>query len=89
MISGYSPQENWTPDKREPFFQALEEEIIKAELAGKSTIIEADFNSKLGTEFIPKDPNPQSENNDKVLANIIKRQKLTVVNGLMQRGIQK
>ena len=84
VISGYGPQENWTSDNREPFFQALEEEIIKSELAGKSTIIEADFNSKLGTEFIPKDPNPQSENNGKVLANIIKRQKLTVANGLVQ-----
>ena len=81
IISGYGPQENWTPENREPFFQALEEEIVKAELAGKSMIIEADFNSKLGPEFIPNDPHPQSENNGKLLASIIKRQKLTVVNG--------
>ena len=82
VISGYGPQENWTPEKREPFFQALEEEIIKAELAGKSVLVEADFNSKLGKTFIPKDPHPQSENG-KLLANIITRQKLTVANGLV------
>ena len=82
VISGYGPQENWTPEKREPFFQALEEEIIKAELAGKSVIVEADFNSKLGKHFIPNDPHPQSENG-KLLANIIRRQKLTVANGLV------
>ena len=30
VISGYGPQENWPPAQREPFFRALEEEIIKA-----------------------------------------------------------
>ena len=62
VISGYGPQENWQQKDRKPFFEALEEEVIKAELAGKSVIVEADFNSKLGREFIPNDPNPQSEN---------------------------
>ena len=81
IISGYGPQETWIDDERLPFFQALEEEIVKAELAGKSLIIEADFNSKLGPEFIPNDPHQQSEKNGKLLANIIRRQKLTVANG--------
>ena len=84
LMSGYGPQEYWTPQERLPFFNALEEEIIKAELAGKSVIIEADFNSKLGKEFIPKDPHEQSENNGKVLAEIIKRQRLTVANSLVK-----
>ena len=81
IISGYGPQESWSPDQREPFFQALEEEIIKADLAGKSLIIEADFNSKLGVQFIPKDPHIQDKNG-KLLADIILRQKLCVANGL-------
>ena len=46
VISGYGPQENWKECDKTPFFEALEEEVIKAELAGKSVIIEADFNSK-------------------------------------------
>ena len=80
LISGYGQQETWTPKERLPFFEALEEEIIKAELAGKSVIIEADFNSKLGKEFIPTDPHDISPNG-KILAGIIQRQKLTVLNG--------
>ena len=81
VISGYGPQENWSPIQREPFFHALEEEIVKAEIEGKSIIIEAEFNSKLGKEFIPNDPHPQDKNG-KLLADIIKRQKLTVANVL-------
>ena len=59
IISGYAPQENWPLAQREPFFRALEEEIIKAELAGNSVVIEADFHSKLGKEYIPKDLHTQ------------------------------
>ena len=80
VISGWGPQETWTPAERAPFFQGLEQEIIKAELAGKSLIIEADFNSKLGKEFVPNDPHEQSPNGT-TLANIIKRQNLVVLNG--------
>ena len=72
VISGHGPQESWSPDQREPFFQALEEEVIKADLAGKSVIIEADFNSKLGKEHIPNDPHEQDKNG-KLLAEIICR----------------
>ena len=82
VISGYGPQDSWTPQQREPFFQSLEEEIVKSNLAGKSIVIEADFNSKLGKEYIPNDPHPQ-DRNGKLLSDIIKRQKLTVANGLM------
>ena len=82
VMSGYGPQESWTPMDREPFFQVLEEEIVKANLAGKSIFIEADFNSKLGKEFIPNDPHPQ-DRNGKLLSEIIKRNNLTVANGLV------
>ena len=51
IMSGYGPQESWSTEQKEPFFQALEEEIIKTDLAGKSVVIEADFNSKLGAEL--------------------------------------
>ena len=84
IITGYGPQETWTPEERNPFFNALEQEIVKAEMAGKSIIIESDFNSKLGKEFIPNDPNHQTPNNGKTLAGIIKRQNLVVLNGQME-----
>ena len=40
IISGYGPQESWSESERMPFFIALETEIAKAELQGKSLIIE-------------------------------------------------
>ena len=82
VISGYGPQESWTEQQKEPFFRSLEEEIVKANLAGKSVLIEADFNSKLGREYIPDDPH-QQDRNGKLLSEIIKRQKLIVANGLV------
>ena len=63
VISGYGPQENWPEDKRRPFFVALETEVEKANLAGKSTIIELDANAKLGKQkYIPNDPHEISPN---------------------------
>ena len=50
MITGCGPQENWEESRRVSFFIALEAEIVKAELAGTSVIIEMDANAKLGQE---------------------------------------
>ena len=63
IITGYGPQETWPENERMPFFQALEKEIIKAELNGKSMFIEMDSNSKLGPEIISHDymNNPRME----------------------------
>ena len=80
VISGYGPQENWPEDKRMPFFLALETEIEKAVLARKSVLVESDANSKLGPEFIPRDPHKMSPNGA-ILASIVERQNLIVVNG--------
>ena len=81
IISGYGPQECWPVEERLPFFHALEEEITKAGLAGKSIIVSFDANSKLGPEWIPNDRHKQSPNGA-VLAGIIKRHALVVANSL-------
>ena len=83
VITGCGPQENLDEEKRMQFFITLEAEIVKAELAGKSTIIEMDANTKLGPEHIPHDPHPISANG-KILSNIIKRHALIVANGTKQ-----
>ena len=62
------------------FFIALEAEIVKAELAGKSFIIQMNSNSKLGHEYIPNDPHPMSPNG-RILVAIIERHALVVANG--------
>ena len=80
VISGYGPQENWPEHKRMPFFLAIETEIEKAILAGKSILIEMDANAKLGKSIIAGDPHEQSPNGT-ILANIVERHNLIVGNG--------
>ena len=81
IMTGYGPQESWNEVDRMPFFISLEKEISKAELAGKSIIIEMDSNSKLGKDYISMDPHGQTQNG-RVLAGILDRHGLVVVNGI-------
>ena len=81
IISGYGPQESWPVEERLPFFQALEEEVTKAGLAGKSVMISLDANSKLGKDWIQADCHKQSPNG-KVLSGILTRHTLYVANCL-------
>ena len=81
VISGYGPQENWPEEKRMPFFIALETEIEKAALAGRSVLVEMDANAKLGNKYIKGDPHEMSPNG-LILAKIVERQMLIVGNGL-------
>ena len=82
IISGYGPQETWSDDEKMPFFVTLEEEVSKAQMAGKSVIIEIDANSKLGPEYIKGDPKQMSQNG-RILAGIIERHALVVANGVV------
>ena len=84
VITGYGPQESWTQEQRLPFFSALEEEILKAHMDSKPVFVQLDANSKLGTTYIANDPKPQSPNG-KVLAGIIERNALVVINGLADK----
>ena len=58
VFTGYGPQENWVENDQTPFYNALDEEIISAELQGRSIIIAMDANAKLGHNIIPGDPYP-------------------------------
>ena len=88
VITGYGPQEGWKEEERSQFFIALEKEVVSAEIANKSVIIEMDANSKLGPIVIDGDPHPQSSNG-KMLADIIEKHGMIVVNGLKtkRRGL--
>ena len=79
VMTGVGPHENKLEDVRMPFFLALEEEIHKAELEGKSIYIEIDANSKLGPERIPNDKHKIS-NNGQILAAMLDRHALFVAN---------
>ena len=79
VITGYCPQECWEEERRLPFFLALEVEIEKAELEGKSVLIEMDANAKLGPRFIPGEPHAMTPNGA-LLAGIIEKHSLIVCN---------
>ena len=82
VITGKGPHENYPEHIRLPFFQALELEVVRAELSGSSVLIELDANSKLGPEYIPHDR--KQSPNGRILAGIVNRQKLKVGNGMTQ-----
>jgi hypothetical protein len=79
VITGYGPQENWKLEERTPFFNALEEEIVKAKSSEKAVYIQLDANSKLGPQVIQGDPHAQSDNG-KILSGIIEKNELCVIN---------
>ena len=68
-----------------PFFTALEQEIASSEINGRSVILMMDPNAKLGQQYIKGDPHSQSDNG-KLLAEIINRHALCVVNSLEQKA---
>ena len=86
IIPGYGPQENWDYKDKTLFFEALDSEIACSELEGKPVIISSDANSKLGSTFIENDPHEQSRNG-KLLADIIERHALIVVNGVKEKCV--
>ena len=64
---------------RETYRNTVEEQIVRANLAGTSIIIAEDSNAKLGSEWIENDPHSMSENGQ-LLANMVTRQDLMIVN---------
>ena len=55
VLMGKCPLENYSEQIRLPFFNALELEIVQAELSGFSVLVKLYVNSKFGPEFIPHD----------------------------------
>ena len=85
-MTGYGPQETWEEEEKLPFFVALDQEIIKAKTNGKSVFLAFDANSKMGPDYIPKDPHKCSPNGD-IMSEIIEKNALIVVNGLEQKSV--
>ena len=79
IIAGYGPQECAPSVIREKYRNGIEEQVSRAYLAGSWIVIAEDANAKLGSEIIPNDPHHISENG-KLLAGMINRQSLKIVN---------
>jgi hypothetical protein len=85
IIAGYGPQECAPPIVREAYRNSIEEQVVRSQLAGVSVLIVEDSNAKLGSEWIKDDPHPISENG-KLLANMIERQELSIINNVCKGG---
>ena len=78
----YGPQENSSIEKKEAFWNYLDEEVLEAEKDGAGLIFHFDGNLWAGSNIIPGDPKQQNKNG-KLFENFLKRNSnLSVVNGL-------
>ena len=82
LVVAYGPQENALKEKKESFWEFLEDEANKAEMEDHGLIIQMDGNLHAGPELIKEDPNPQNTNG-KLFMEFLKRNPfLTVGNSL-------
>ena len=80
IIVAYGPQENAKKDKKEKFWEFLEDEANKAELEGLGLIIQMDGNLYAGPELIKNDPNPQNNNGKLFMEFLTRNPNLIVAN---------
>ena len=81
IIAGYGPQECAPMIVREAYRNTIEEQVVRSYLSGTSVLIAEDSNAKLGPSWIKGDPHTISDNG-RLLAGMIDRQELTIINNL-------
>ena len=91
IIVGYGPQENSLKEKKEHFWEFIEEEAVRADQEGQGLIIQMDGNLHAGPDFIKDDPNQQNQNG-KLFLQFLERNpflfvanKLDICKGLITR----
>ena len=80
--TGYGPQEGDIKEKKELFWEYLDNEVIEAKNAGSGLIIQMDGNLWAGSEIIRNDPRPQNSNGRLFKQFLDRNSNLTVVNNL-------
>ena len=81
-VVAYGPQENSKKEKKDMFWEYLEEEVNLAEMNEDGLVIQMDGNLHAGPEVVKNDPNIQKING-KLFLNFLKRNpSLVVVNAL-------
>ena len=74
LCTAYGPQNSDLSDKKDNFWQYLDEEAKKASNNGKGFIFQGDLNSWVGSDTIPHDPRPQNDNGKRFKTFLIKKQ---------------
>ena len=75
-------QENAVKDKKEKFWDFIEEEVCQAERENQGIIIQMDGNLHAGGELIKNDPNIQNQNGKLFMQFLRRNSSLVVVNSL-------
>ena len=82
VLVGYGVQENATKDKKDKFWEFIENEVIEAESQGQGILIQMDGNLHAGKELVKNDPNPQNTNGRLFMQFLQRNTCLTVVNSM-------
>ena len=78
----YGFQEKENEDKKDAFWDYLDEEVMEATNAEAGLIIQCDGNLWAGAGLIPDDPRPQNRNGRRLQQFLERNSHLTVVNSL-------
>ena len=62
VLVGYGVQENASKEKKDKFWEFIENEVIEAESQGQGILIQMDGNLHAGKDLVKGDPNPQNTN---------------------------
>ena len=81
VTSAYGPLDNALSEKKHAFWSYLTEQSRKAKATGKGVIMQGDFNSWLGPQYLPGDLRPQNTNG-KLFQMFLKGNILVCVNTL-------
>ena len=82
IIVAYGVQENASKEKKDRFWEFLEEEVFQAEKENQGVIIQMDGNLHAGKELIKNDPNIQNQNGRLFMQFLQRNSGLVVVNSL-------
>ena len=81
-VLAYGPQENSKKEKKDMFWDFLEQEANQAELEEDGLIIQMDGNLRAGPSLVKNDPNVQNQNGKLFLDFLKRNPSLIVVNAL-------
>ena len=82
IITAYGPQENDLIEKKNRFWEFIENEVNIAELEEEGILLQMDGNLHAGTGLIKNDPNKQNQNGKLFMQFLQRNKQLTVVNAL-------
>ena len=82
IVAGYGPQENAVKEKKDAFWESLEEETCAAEAECQGLVIQIDGNLHAGPELIKSDPNNQNINGKLFMKFLDRNPALVVANTL-------